>query len=546
MNVAHRRYDAWCAALLGEETREEIFFRRVSYERARTRALGERWARGDANDAAANEDARRSVAMDVERLPNDDPVRASPMCVDALKRLLLTHAHGSGEKRGYRQGMHEVASMVLETRASAAEYSKATPRTARWDRRDDEKECDDDRSYATTSYDEEGIASAGPRDYRFVEHDAHALFEAFMGDARAERHDERLALGAYYEDATTPTSPICAAFRRIESALLSLDESLAKKLVKMEVEPQLYLLRWLRLGFGREFHRQDVLTLWDSIFESSSTAIGEGGETISSRDFYEGIAVSLLMTMRNDILSANDFGAVISRLQNVPPGIQMQHVIARAKAMAVTGLLKHDEADGMKIYTSRKPPYRPSPNRLVVPRIRGKATTPSTPHWDSDSISVDGSVDSLSVQLDDDDDVDEDEGTPSSRPANDTVIDRVESMTLRVPPPVTMRRSPAVPAATTTTTTTDDDIDDPFTASLFATTSSPPPRAADSTPVYRATSSRVDDALAAASVRSRADAADHLRLALAALNDAIAASPERDGVTIDAAALAASALERLR
>lgn len=114
MNAAQRRYDAWRAALLGEETQEEMFFRRVAYERARTRALGAKWARGDDVDAA-NEDARRSVAMDVERLPNEDPVRASQMCVTALKRILLTHACGSGGKRGYRQGMHEVASMVLET-----------------------------------------------------------------------------------------------------------------------------------------------------------------------------------------------------------------------------------------------------------------------------------------------------------------------------------------------------------------------------------------------------------------------------------------------
>lgn len=543
MNAAQRRYDAWRAALLGEETQEEMFFRRVAYERARTRALGAKWARGDDVDAA-NEDARRSVAMDVERLPNEDPVRASQMCVTALKRILLTHACGSGGKRGYRQGMHEVASMVLETRASAAEYSKAATGTVRWDRRDDEEKYDDgDGSYATTSYDEREIASAGSRDYRFVEHDAHALFEAFMGDARSERDDERLALGTYYEDATTPTSPICAAFRRIENALRSLDENLAKKLVKMEVEPQLYLLRWLRLGFGREFHRRDVLTLWDAIFESLSAAIGENGETMSSRDFYEGIAVSVLMTMRNDILSLDDFGAVMSRLQNVPPGIQMQHMIARAKAMAVTGLLKYDETDGMKIFTARKPPHRSSPNRLVVPHIRGKAppSVQTIARWDSDA-SVDGSIDSLSVQADDDDDdAREAEDTSSSRPASDA-IERVESLTLRVPSPTTTRRAPAA------------DDDDPFTGSIFAATPSTPSHRDSTASVLRETSARINDALgvahtppAAAGARSRADAADHLRLALAALNDAIAASPEREVhvLAADAAALAASALERL-
>ena len=443
--------------------------------------------------------------------------------------------------------------MVLETRASAAEYSKAATGTVRWDRRDDEEKYDDgDGSFATTSYDEREIASAGSRDYRFVEHDAHALFEAFMGDARGERDDERLALGTYYEDATTPTSPICAAFRRIENALRSLDENLAKKLVKMEVEPQLYLLRWLRLGFGREFHRQDVLILWDAIFESLS-AIGENGETMSSRDFYEGIAVSVLMTMRNDILSVDDFGAVISRLQNVPPGIQMQHMIARAKAMAVTGLLKYDETDGMKIFTSRKPPppHRSSPNRLVVPHIRGKAP-PSVQiaRWDSDSISVDGSIDSLSVQAgDDDDDAWEDEDTSSSRPS-DGVIERVESLTLRVPSPVTMRRSPAAtrraPAATTTTTHSRVQSS-PRLRRLHRTAIPPPPSSARRLRASTTPSASPAPLPPPSGARSRADAADHLRLALAALNDAIAASPEREihALAADAAALAASALERL-
>ena len=34
----------------------------------------------------------------------------------------------------------------------------------------------------------------------------------------------------------------------------------------MGVEPQLFLLRWLRLLFGREFHQEDVLVMWDSLF----------------------------------------------------------------------------------------------------------------------------------------------------------------------------------------------------------------------------------------------------------------------------------------
>ena len=33
-----------------------------------------------------------------------------------------------------------------------------------------------------------------------------------------------------------------------------------------QVEPQLYMMKWIRLLLGREFHLEDVLLLWDAIF----------------------------------------------------------------------------------------------------------------------------------------------------------------------------------------------------------------------------------------------------------------------------------------
>ena len=32
------------------------------------------------------------------------------------------------------------------------------------------------------------------------------------------------------------------------------------------MQPQLYLLRWLRLLFGREFHLSDSMLVWDALF----------------------------------------------------------------------------------------------------------------------------------------------------------------------------------------------------------------------------------------------------------------------------------------
>ena len=48
--------------------------------------------------------------------------------------------------------------------------------------------------------------------------------------------------------------------------LRRVDAPLQRRLAELGIEPQLYLLRWLRLLFGREFHLVDSCVLWDAIF----------------------------------------------------------------------------------------------------------------------------------------------------------------------------------------------------------------------------------------------------------------------------------------
>ena len=44
------------------------------------------------------------------------------------------------------------------------------------------------------------------------------------------------------------------------------DYELYHHLVSMEIAPQIYGIRWMRLLFGREFQMQDLLVVWDAIF----------------------------------------------------------------------------------------------------------------------------------------------------------------------------------------------------------------------------------------------------------------------------------------
>ena len=45
-----------------------------------------------------------------------------------------------------------------------------------------------------------------------------------------------------------------------------MDTQLAQHLQKINLTPQLYGLRWIRLFFSREFHLRDVCAVWDAIF----------------------------------------------------------------------------------------------------------------------------------------------------------------------------------------------------------------------------------------------------------------------------------------
>lgn len=51
-----------------------------------------------------------------------------------------------------------------------------------------------------------------------------------------------------------------------DTLLRKMDSVLYEHLKEIEIQPQLFLLRWLRLLFSREFHVQDTILIWDALF----------------------------------------------------------------------------------------------------------------------------------------------------------------------------------------------------------------------------------------------------------------------------------------
>ncbi|KAH6687195.1 WD repeat domain-containing protein [Plectosphaerella plurivora] len=169
---------------------------------------------------------RSEIQQDVERLPEcghyqDESFQA--LLVDALFVYCKLHP-----ETGYRQGMHELLAPILDVL-----YRETVERG-------DEDELMDEMM-----------------DAAYLVHDAFALFSRVM----------RSAHGFYAVGGQVESSAIVEKSRFIhETCLARVDPELAQHLTDVEVLPQIFLIRWVRLLFGREFPFEDTLALWDKMF----------------------------------------------------------------------------------------------------------------------------------------------------------------------------------------------------------------------------------------------------------------------------------------
>eukprot|EP00944_MAST-04C_sp_MAST-4C-sp1_P007185 g7185.t1 len=122
------------------------------------------------------------------------------------------------------------------------------------------------------------------------------------------------------DDSLTPVLKSC---NRIHHQYLhKADPELHKRLAGMNIEPQLYALAWVRLMFGRQFHVEDVMCLWDGVFAAQSN-IGGTGSCPSGRsdrivEIIEYVGVAMVIFVR-EFLMAQDEMRCLQRLMKYPP-----------------------------------------------------------------------------------------------------------------------------------------------------------------------------------------------------------------------------------
>lgn len=186
-----------------------------------------------------DEISREEIWQDVVRCNVDNHFFQEPSTRRRLLDILFIYSKLNPDT-GYRQGMHELLAPVLWVVHQDSIDVKLVPETKQ---------------------EEEGMDfMLNVLDSRYVEHDAFNLFCAIMQTTKS-----------FYEMGEgRESSAIVAQSERIHKELLGvIDPDLSTHLEVVGVVPQIFVIRWLRLLFGREFIFKDVLKLWDSLFAES-------------------------------------------------------------------------------------------------------------------------------------------------------------------------------------------------------------------------------------------------------------------------------------
>ncbi|KAG8416724.1 hypothetical protein J3458_007287 [Metarhizium acridum] len=240
------------------------------------------------NTVRQDEITRTEIQQDVQRLPDEvnyheDTIQG--MILD----ILFIYCKVNPDRGGYRQGMHELLAPIVY----ALEQDSIDTRSAGNDA------CLDEKMLHVL-------------DSAFIEHDAYILFSKLMEQAQS-----------FYEvtNGSTPSnhgsqpvilqeqqSAIVERSRFIhEICLRKVDPELAAHLTNIEVLPQIFLIRWIRLLFSREFPFNQLLVLWDTMF-----AVDPSLELIDL------VCVAMLVRIRWQLLEA-DYSVCLQLLLKYPP-----------------------------------------------------------------------------------------------------------------------------------------------------------------------------------------------------------------------------------
>uniref|UniRef100_A0A3P8VTX6 TBC1 domain family member 5 n=1 Tax=Cynoglossus semilaevis TaxID=244447 RepID=A0A3P8VTX6_CYNSE len=137
---------------------------------------------------------------------------------------------------------------------------------------------------------------------------AEPWFSSFEREVRKGKEEMLTSIPFARPQDSGPSVAIVTKVNRIQDQLVKKhDVELHMHLNRLEIAPQIYGIRWVRLLFGREFPLQDLLVVWDALFADSITL-----------DLVDYVFVAMLLYIR-DALIASNFQTCLGLLMHYPP-----------------------------------------------------------------------------------------------------------------------------------------------------------------------------------------------------------------------------------
>ncbi|KAK6585623.1 hypothetical protein PZA11_002350 [Diplocarpon coronariae] len=243
------------------------------------------------NTLRLDEEIRAEILQDVERCMPEEPYFRRPETQTTMLDILFIFCK-INQDVGYRQGMHELLAPILwVVEEDAIEYGR-----------------DGDQWPISDS----DLPLKQTLDPAYIEHDAFTLLSLVMRSAKSFYElgePDRRSGTADASAAQQALSPIVERSKRIHEVYLArLDPELAKHLTDVEILPQIFLIRWIRLLFGREFPFDDLLALWDTLLAEDP-----------GLDLVDMVCVAMLLRIRWQLLETNYSFALMLLLKYPAP-----------------------------------------------------------------------------------------------------------------------------------------------------------------------------------------------------------------------------------
>ncbi|KAJ6137877.1 hypothetical protein N7471_004363 [Penicillium samsonianum] len=229
-----------------------------------------------------DETLRTEILQDVDRCLQENFFFQEPDTKSKLTDILFVYSKLNPDV-GYRQGMHELLAPILW----AVDRDSVKPHPGGLNGNKDKSE---------------GLMLK-LLDAQYVEHDSFTLFLSVMQTARIyyEHGETRSANG---QMDVIPIVDRCHYLHK--EALAIIDHELSEHLEAVDVLPQIFLTRWMRLLFGREVPFDDVLMMWDLLFAHGLRS-----------DLVDFTCIAMLLRIRWQLLTA-DYTTALTLLLRYP------------------------------------------------------------------------------------------------------------------------------------------------------------------------------------------------------------------------------------